>query len=108
MKKVIINYYSFNSITSEISHEQFLCQERDYSYKTIDNPNRKVFWKKHLDKLVGNTFISTYSLGDVNQFKRSIAYELKYRIDLCERQIKSNQSEIEKYKQYIEQIEREV
>ena len=112
MKKVIINHFMFNTITGEATQlNKLLCIERKKTYKVIGVTKEihiKTIHKTWIDELNGHSFIQTYSLGDINKFKRSVVYELKYQIDLCERQIKSNQSEIEKYKKYIEQIEREV
>ena len=111
MKKVIINHFMFNTLTGEATQlNKLLCIERNKTYKVIGayKYGQKTIHKTAIDELNGRSFIQTYSLGDINQFKRSVVYELKYQIDLYERQIKSNQSEIEKYKQYIEQIEREV
>ena len=105
MKKVIINHFMYDATTGEATLvEQLLCQEREHSYKIIGGKGRQVIWKRHLNELNGRTWIQTYSLGDIEQFKRSIIIELKLRIDLCERRITYEEHEIKKYKEHIERL----
>ena len=68
----------FDTTTGEATQlNKLLCIERKTNYKIIGVTNEihiNTIHKTWIDKLNGHSFIQTYSLGDINQFKRSVVY----------------------------------